>query len=162
MADVQNIERHHAAAPADIRKMLLTALIGMVVGAIAWGGGVLISRFIIEPVFCATPDSASICQTRDLTTFNIALVLGSFVGLLVMVRSRVYRPLLISIAATVTLWSVLSLVSNETWILRLLWVLGLSALAYALYGWISQLRSFAAALIITVIVVVGIRLLPNL
>lgn len=162
MADVQTIERHQSAAPTDIKKMLVTALIGAIVGAIAWGGGFLMSRFIIEPVFCATPDSASICAVRDVTAFNIAVVLASFVGLLAMVRVRVYRPLLISIAAAVTIWGLVAWLAGEPWYIRLLAAAGISALAYAFYGWVAQLRSFIVALIITSVVVIGLRFLVSL
>ena len=162
MADVQTIERHQSAAPTDIKKMLVAALIGAVVGAIAWGGGLLISRFIIEPVFCATPDSASICEVRDITSFNIALVLASFVGLLAMVRARVYRPLLISIAAAVSAWGMVAWLASEPWFIRLLAAVSIAALAYAFYAWVAQLKSFIAALIITLIVAVGLRFLWNL
>lgn len=162
MANVQTIERHQSAAPTDLKKVLFTALIGAIVGAVAWGGGFLISRFIIEPVFCATPDSAAICQIRDTTSFNVALVVATFAGLLIMIRARVYRPLLIAIAAAISVWGLVSFVAQDIWVVRLLSIVLITSLAYAFYGLVAQLRSFIAAMIIAVLVVVGLRIIPTL
>lgn len=162
MPKVQTIERNYTAAPTSMQKMLIAVLIGAVIGLISWGGGVLIAKFIIEPIFCATPDSVAVCEARDLTAFNIALVMASFAGLLAMVRARIYRPLLISIATIISLWGAPSLVAGDPVATQMLWIVLMAALAYAFFSWVGQLKSFMIALIITVVAVIGLRLLPGL
>lgn len=162
MAEVQTIERHRTLASTDIKKMLIAALIGAAAGLVTWLIGYLIAEFVINPVFCATPDSAAICEIRGTTSFNIALMLASFGGLLAMVRTRIFRPLLVAVAAAVTLWGLMGLIGQEAWYVQLVFTVLISALAYALFTWISQLKSFVIALIISIVVLVGLRLLYKL
>ena len=81
------------------------------------------------------------------------------IGLVTLARMRVYRPLLVVLAATVALWGLESSIASLPWYWGLLAVVVFFALAYGLFSWLARIRNFIMAVVITVVVVVVIRLL---
>jgi hypothetical protein len=90
----------------------------------------------------------------------IALVIGSIGGVAALARQRVYRPLLIVLAAALTLWSVQGVLANNAfaWYVAVPITGALFALGYAAFGWLSRIRNFILALIAIVILAVVTRL----
>lgn len=74
-------------------------------------------------------------------------------------RLRVYRPLLVVLAATIALWGMHGIVASTAWY----WVVAIFAvlfgLSYALFAWIARIRNFVMALVVTIVVVVVVRFL---
>ena len=74
-----------------------------------------------------------------------------------MVQTRVYRPLLAVLGTTVGLWGIHALTGSMAWYWALLVTAVLFGLSYTLFAWVARIRSFVAALIVTVVLVALMR-----
>lgn len=151
--------------PARIvgRGLLFAALaVGAFVGLFGWALTVAINGWVLNPVFCRSADTASACANADITAWIIAHVLVSIVGLFMLIRANIFRPLLVTLAAMITLWAIgLWFLPSVIWA-GLLWETILFALAYALFTWIASMKRFSYSLIVIVILVILFRVLISL
>ena len=143
------------ASPADLLRAIAC---GAGVGLIVAGLYLLLDHFLFSAVLCR-PQAAAQCNQAPLYSHIIAMVVGAIAGLGGLVRLRVYRPLLIVLAATITLWGLHMLVDGMAWYWMILASVGLFALAYGLYAWLARVRNFIVSLVVMIIVVVVMRLL---
>ncbi len=142
-------------------QVMQVTVLGLAVGAAAWIAGVLVKHAILIPLFCGDPKSA-LCVNDTLTADNIAAVVIAIVGLMGLVRLSVYRPLLIVLAAVISLWGLGSWAANLEWYEALAWFIVLYALAYIAFAWLVRPRSFPVMIVIVAVAVALVRLLPLL
>lgn len=132
---------------------------GALVGLFGWLLTFAVRNWVLSPVFCRSSDTSSVCANIDPTAWTIAFVLVSIVGLFMLIRANVFRPLLVVLAALATLWLVGLWFNGAAWWVPMIWQMGLFAVAYALYTWLASIEKFALSLITIVVVVVLMRLL---
>lgn len=132
---------------------------GALVGLFGWALTFAVRNWVLSPVFCRSTDTSSVCASIDTTAWIIAFVLVSIVGLFMLIRANVFRPLLVVLAALVTLWLVGLWFVGAAWWIPMIWQTGLFAVAYALYTWLASIEKFAFSLVAIVIVVALMRLL---
>lgn len=141
--------------PGDL---IRTALTGVGVGLLTAAAMFLLNKFIFSAVLCR-PQSVSDCSQAPFYAMIVAIVIGAIAGLVALAQMRLYRPLLVVLAATIALWGVNTLVAPFAWYWALLIVAVLFGLAYSLFAWIARIRNFVMALVVTVVVVVLVRFL---
>lgn len=139
-------------------ELLRTVLCGVGVGLVVAVGMFLLNKFIFGAVLCR-PQSIAECAQAPTYAMIVAMVLGAIAGLLGLARMRMYRPLLVVLAATIALWGINSIVSGMVWYWAALAVMVIFGLAYGLFAWIARIRNFVMALVITIVVVVLVRFL---
>jgi len=83
------------------RLLLLT---GLVMGLLYVGLAAAIQHYIIEPAYCQHVINTTICTNSQSVSGNIASVLVAFLALILLVRLRVFRPIVIVVATMVLLW----------------------------------------------------------
>lgn len=129
---------------------------GAIVGVAAWLVGWLLNALLFAPLFCRTDTSAICAQAPQYANVG-ALILATGLGVLLLVRSQVNRPLLVGLAAALTLWNVLDMIHNLPWYQGMFIAALLFMVAYATYMWLARLRSFLFAVITSVIVLIIVR-----
>ena len=139
------------------RDLLSTVICGLVVGVMVAALLFVMNKFIFTPVLCR-PQAPADCSQAPSYAMVVAMVIGAIAGVVGLARLRIYRPLLVVIAATISLWGLQALMMPLSWYLYVLVPMILFGLAYSLFAWIARLRSFLLALVITVVLVVVIRL----
>lgn len=132
---------------------------GALVGLFGWLLTLGVRSWVLAPVFCRSSDTTAICANADITAWIIAFVLMSVVGLFILIRANIFRPLLVVLAALVTLWLVGLWFADDAWWVGMIWQTGLFAVAYALYAWLASLEKFVISLLAIILVVAGLRLL---
>jgi hypothetical protein len=135
------------------RQLGQIALLGAGVGLVMWIVTMLVRQIIIVPIFCGDPANG-ICVASAGLAGGAATIIAAFVGLLGLVRVGVFRPLLVVLAAGLTLWGLSSWTVSLSWIEALIWSVILYALCYALFTWVARLRQFIPAIIIVALVVI--------
>ncbi len=140
--------------------LLRIALVGAVVGIVATALYALIDAYVFTPALCQNGAvEATRCANKPVFTDALTMILAAIIGLFGMVRLRVYRPLLVVLLTTVSIWSILSiLIPGLTWWGAALGSALVFALTYALFAWLVQLRHFLLAVCVSLVVVVAIRL----
>lgn len=133
------------------------ALFGGVVGSAVFGLSWAIREFIIAPLTCRSADAFVMCSGAGALAFNIATVLGIVIGTIVLVKLLAFRPLLVAIAAAISLWGLQAQIGGLSWYEALVWTAGLYTAAYWLYSWASRLYSFIGAFVLCVSLVIVVR-----
>lgn len=141
--------------PFSRESFLQPLLIGVVAGLATWGIYALLRRFVVVGLLCDYSDAY--CNAGPSVAFVVTLIAAHFLALIALVRSGALRPLLVIIAAVVTLWGVQAWLSGQVWWSGMLYSGLLFGLAYVYYAWINRLLFFPVALVITVLSVVIAR-----
>ena len=142
------------------RSSIIVALgVGAFVGFLGWVVTLAINNWVLVPVFCRSADTAAVCSNAGAIAWVIAHILLSIVGLFMLIRAGVFRPLLVVLAALVTLWAIGLWFLPAIWWVGLVWETLLFALAYALYTWIASAGRFVYALLGIVVLAILFRIL---
>lgn len=136
--------------PIDFKALIRLFIIGAVTGVLGWLLYMAISQFFIEPVFCRSAETFSICQNGGTIAWVSAHVVALAATTAVLARLGVYRPLLIVLGVLVSLWGAHSWLGGLEWYVGLLWQGLLFGAAVALFGWIARIPNFVFAVLLTV------------
>lgn len=139
-----------------MRDFVSTLIGGIGVGLLVAIVAFLMNKFVFGAVLCR-PQSMTDCAQAPNYAMIVAMVIGAIAGVVALARLRVYRPLLIVLAATIALWGLHSLVGGLARYWALLVFGLLFGITYGLFAWISRIRSFILALVIAIVMVVIVR-----
>lgn len=135
-------------------------VIGAGLGLGWWVLAALLNRYVIEPLACRDISvNASACVDSYGVAGNVALILISLIGLIILIRGLHRFPVVISIASTALLWGLGGYLSGLSWIEALGWSVFLFAAVYGLFSLVTRLRVLGWVLIASLVIVVAIRLL---
>jgi len=140
-----------------IRDLMMTIGAGAVVGLVSSGIATLMNKFVFSAVLCRADAASADCVNAPTYATVVALIIGAITALVALAQMRMYRPLLIVIAATAALWGFQHITSPLAWYWQLLAATILFGLVYGLFTWIARIRSFLIAIIVVVVLVVAIR-----
>lgn len=140
---------------SSMREMLGTAFVGALVGLIIFTLVYLLNNYVFGLLLCR--NESQVCNAAPTISMIIATLVGSAVGLAVLARMRIYRPLLIVLAAAISLWSFHLLIAGMVWYYGLIFTVIFFTLAYLLFTWLARMRSFLITIIITIIVILIVR-----
>lgn len=134
--------------------------IGLVAGLLSWGLALLIDQYVLKSIFCQATITEQCAATTNYAR-GIAMVLATGIAVFGLVKLQVFRPLLVGLGSVIALWGVWSTLSVlPIWQTALIAAV-LFAVAYLFFAWIARIHSFILALVVTIIVVVGVRLALN-
>lgn len=141
-------------APVALLRVLV---IGFAAGLIMWLMMIGLDYLVIRPLFCRA-ESNWVCGNTASISVVTAIIISQLIGLAALVRAGTLRPLLVIIAALITLWGFWLWLAGLAWWQGALYSGLLMGLAYSLHSWVNRLTVFPVALILTIIVVVISRL----
>lgn len=142
----------------SMRTVLVVFLYGASVGAISYLMHLVFERFIFDPILCRESAAIVRCESASAISAGTAMVVGSFIGLTLLVRERIYRPILAIIGLTVSLWGVFMLVAQLPAVLALVVVSLIFAAAYVLFSWLVQPKSLEISIASVVLATILARL----
>lgn len=137
-----------AAAPSRLVGMSTIELAhvllrGLIVGLLAVGVALIFNKFVFSAILCRPGMTG--CSQAPLYATVVSVAISSIVGVLLLARLRVYRPLLVVIATVVALWAVFGWLFAMPWYLAFVVGGGLFALSYGVFSWILRIRSLLLA-----------------
>lgn len=148
--------------PLTLRLLVSALVIGALVGIGGWAIDLFLQRYFIEPVFCASPDSVGVCENGSTIAWVLSHVLVVGASVVAMVGAMIYRPLLVALAALITVWGMGGWLDGLVWWNAMLWQALIFALAYGVYAWIARTVQFWIAALVTLLVVVLCRFVLSL
>lgn len=98
------------------------------------------------------------CTNAGNYAMIVAMVIASIGGLIALVQARIYRPLLVVLAAAISMWGLHVITAGMQWYWTLVVTMILFALTYALFTWVARIRSFLLSLVVIVVLVALVRL----
>lgn len=134
------------------------ALVGAALGILYWALTFIVSRFIVDPLFCRPGEDAVACANSIELAGNIATILIATAGLGVLVALRVMRPLFVAVSAAIVLWGLASWTNGMFWGEVAFWSALLYGLAYVLFSWISRYGRTVPVLVAIVLILVVARI----
>lgn len=152
----ESTERVDPVVPMYNREIFGVFLTGVIVGLVVGGMIYLLDRFVFGVMLCRGADTAN-CADAPQYAMIVSMILGAIAGLIAMVQTRVYRPLLAVLGTTAGLWGVHVLTDTMPWYWALLVTAILFGLAYTLFAWIARIRSFVVAIIVSIVLVALMR-----
>lgn len=151
------VEKAPLFAALSTAQFIQVVAIGIMVGAFSWIFTEVLGMYILKPATCSA--DAFVCAASSQSAVVVGSLLGAIIGLLGLVKLQIFRPLLIVIAATLSLWGIVGELTALAWY----WSLGatvlLSAVTYATFMWIVRIRIFWLVLLLVVALIVGLRLI---
>jgi hypothetical protein len=161
MTESQPEQPSTAIVAMSVQQMLRIILVGAGVGVITWGLTLLLDTYVFKAIVCQDAASVQCASSFEYSTISASILAGGL-GLLGLVKLRIFRALLVVLAATVSLWGVELVMRPWEWQIALPVSLLLFMVAYCLFAWIARLRSFVMTLVVLAILVVAVRLVLNL
>lgn len=155
---IEATDPHAAWATMSVKMLTRIFLYGLLVGIVSFALYVGLERFVFEPVLCRDSVALARCETKDEIAAGSAIVLGSLLGLFLLVRERVYRPILAILGVMVALWGIFGLVGSLPVVLAAVVATLLFALAYVLFSWLVQPTSLVISLVGVVVAAALARL----
>ncbi len=142
--------------PMTWRELARIGAIGAVIGALSVGLYVLFHTYIFQAVLCRDQANTACGQAATYAAITTAFI-ASFVAVVVLAHIRVYRPLLIILAAILALWGIQAIAAVLPWCWALVGMIAVGALAYSLFAWIARIRSFILSAVVAIVIAVIIR-----
>lgn len=150
--DTQVIERQLPYADVARDGVIRMVVFGLGFGILVALLSVAIANLVIEPLFCNSTDSFSVCANGgDYAAYSATLLVNGFAAW-VLIRYGVFRPLLIVLAATITLWGLHPYIAQLSWFEYGLWTALLYSLSYTFFYLVSHIRNFAVTAAIILVV----------
>lgn len=159
MAEVVVAEGDSKIALFSRRSIITVAIIGALVGIVTWLLVLILERFLLEPLFCNSTSSFSVCSNAGSIASNIATVFAAVFGIFALVRYGYFRPLVIAIASACVLWGLVPALGGVAWYEKAIWIVLVSALTYVTFAWLTRYRRFAIMLVAVIIAVIVVRLM---
>lgn len=131
---------------------------GAVIGLVYWLLALVISKFIVEPLVCRQLVDAAACVNAPVVAGKITTVLVAALSIAGMIRLGVVRPIIIAVASAAVLWEVPTYMQGLFWLEGALWTIVAYVLSYALFGWLARSAGAVIAVILSIVLVVGIRI----
>ena len=114
------------------------ALLGAAIGVLQWGMSLLLGGFVVDQILCRSNTIIASCAQSAVVAGDIATIIVAVIGLIVLVRMRVLRPLVVVVASAVLLWSLPVMSAGLVWGEVVFWSALLYGLAYSLFAWFCR------------------------
>lgn len=141
------------------RSVMNVFLCGAIIGVVTYILFMLFDRYVYQLLLCGDSRAALSCDASAPLANGTAIILGSMLGLILMVRERVYRPILAIIGVTITVWGMFFVLASLPWIVLLLAAALVFGISYVLYTWVAQPTNLIVAVGGTILLVVITRLI---
>ena len=157
--EIQTEEISSPLTDMGAKQLLQIGLTGLVVGALVWGLTFVFDTYVFKALLCQGAATAKCATTANYAEIT-ATIIAAGVGLFSLAKIGVFRPLLIALAATASLWGIIATATllfpwqGVGLACILLYVLGYSACA-----WVARIKTFWVAAILLLVLVVVVRLL---
>jgi len=148
-----NPGRSRSARALSRGELWRLVIAGIISGALVWLVRLALEYWFMRPLFCRTPDTATVCTNAAATSFVVALVIVGAIAASILATHRVFRATLISVATFVALGALWPLLDNHTWfiatILAVLFTTGL----YLFFGLVAAVKKYVLAVLAMAILV---------
>ena len=149
---IEASDPHAAWATMNVKTIVNIFLYGLSVGFVTFVGYLVLERFVFEPILCRESVALARCETTGSFASGVAIILGSMLGLVLLVRERVYRPILAIIGVAISLWSIYALVAALPIVLAGAVATIMFGISYVLFSWLVQPTSLMISIAGVVIV----------
>ena len=143
---VEAVHPHAAWNTMNVRSIVTVFLYGFGVGILTYALYIMLEQFIFDPILCKENSALVHCEDAPSIAGGVAMILGSLAGLVLLVRERVYRPIMAILGVMIALWGIFTVTASLPLIVAVLYVALLFAAAYILFSWLVQPTSLVVSI----------------
>lgn len=134
------------------------AVCGVTLGVLWWCLMAFFGHFIVDQSLCRSTSTLASCSTSYNLSGGMATIAIALIGLGLMVRLHIFRPILVVTAAAIVLWGLASWTHGlGTWE-TIAWSALLYGVTYMLFTWIARYRRTIPVLLMMVLGIVIIHI----
>lgn len=148
-----------ALPKAEITRFVIA---GLVSGVAVWLVHIALEAWVMRPLFCRTPDTASICSGAGSTSFIIALGVVGVITASLLASGRVFRSVLITVATFVSLGALWPLLDRQNGFIATIFTAGFSVLLYLFFALIAAVKRYVLATVLLAVTVIAFWLLTRM
>jgi hypothetical protein len=152
--DKSNTE-DQAVRPLPRRETIRFIAAGLIGGALVWLSQLALENWAMKPLFCRTPDTASVCVNADTTSFIIALVVVGIIMSALLSNARVFRSVLITMATFVSLGALWPMLNGKELLIATLAMALFGTALYLFFALTAALKKFLPAIFLLAALTVG-------
>jgi hypothetical protein len=157
MAETYQDDKPTPIIAMSVKQMIQVAVLGVFVGLLVWALTYVLETYILKALLCQGSQTMK-CASATTYAGIASSILAAGVGLFGLVKIGVFRPLLVAIAATVSLWGFLGTVVTLPLYGVLISIAVLTALSYLAFSWLARIRLFWLVVVLMIVLVVVVRL----
>ncbi len=157
MAEVNQDDRQAHVIEMSAKQIIQVVILGALVGLLVWAFTYILETYVLKALLCQGIQTVK-CSSATTYAGIAASILSAGIGLFGLVKIGVFRPLLVVIAATASLWGLLGVVGSLPIYGILISIAGLTALCYLAFSWLARIRMFGLAVVLMVVLMVAVRL----
>ncbi|MDR0957132.1 MAG: hypothetical protein LBM09_00960 [Candidatus Nomurabacteria bacterium] len=126
-------------------------LLGIISGASAWLLRLAFENWVMNPLFCRTADTVSVCANSKLISFVISLVVVGIIVAAISVAVRVHRGIVVSLATFASFGALFTILSNQNILGAILLSSGFTVALFLIFLMINAIKKTALSFILTVV-----------
>jgi hypothetical protein len=153
------VDKPRATRALPKREILRFIVIGLLSGVAVWLVRLAVENWAMQPLFCRTPDTASVCANASLTSFIIALTVVGIIAAAIMASQRVFRAVVITLATFVSLGALWPLLNGRSAALATIITAVFATGLYLFFSLIAAVKRYALAVILAAALTVAFWLL---
>ncbi|MDN5274659.1 MAG: rane protein of unknown function [Candidatus Saccharibacteria bacterium] len=158
MSETNQTETQTVYIPMSRKQLIQVAAFGVAAGLIVWGLTYVLETYVLKSLLCSAKQ-VSTCAVAAQYGEVIATLIAGAIGLFILVKIQVFRPLLVVIATVVSLWGLIGVVSEQPWYIVGLSLAGMYLVGYLVFTWVTRLRLFWLVVILLLVLIVAMRLI---
>ncbi len=143
---VEAVHAHAAWSTMSVRSIVKVFVYGLGVGLLTYALYLALEQVIFDPILCKENSALVHCEDAPSIAGGVAMILGSLAGLVLLVRERVYRPIMAILGVMIALWGIFTVTASLPLIVAILYVALLFAAAYILFSWLVQPTSLVVSI----------------
>lgn len=156
------VEKPRATRRLPKREVIRLAAAGLFGGASVWLLSLAFEDWVVSPLFCRTPDTASVCLNADVTSFAISAVAVVAILISILAAGRVFRAALISLASIVSLAALWPLLDGKSGLVATIIAAMFGALLFVFFAMIAATKRYALAVILTTVLTLGFWIIARM
>lgn len=125
--------------PLSLRDLGRAMIAGAFVGVCTWLVYIVLGAIVLGQLVCGS--GVASCASSEQYGLIGSIVVGSAIGVTVLLRQRVARPLIVVAAAGIALWDIVRTLGTFDRPVSLVVTVCLYAVAYGLFAWLMRIRN---------------------
>lgn len=114
------------------------ALLGAAIGVLHWAIAAFVSTFVVDQLLCRSTVSIASCAQSGIVAGDIATIIVAVIGLVILVRMKILRPLVVAVASAILLWGLPVMTNGLAPGEVIFWSAVTYGLTYSLFAWLSR------------------------
>jgi hypothetical protein len=156
------VEKSRATRILPKHEALRFLAVGLLSGVAVWLLRLAIANWVMQPIFCKTPDTASVCANIGPISFTISLIIVGIIAITILASRRVFRAAVITLATFISLGALWPLLDPRSTVVSTILTAAFAVGLYLFFALIAAVKRYTLAVTLITVLVVAFWLLVRM